>query len=153
MASGRVEFETAVLPLVALPPTGMLALATARLPDAVGLPQVLGVAVVLAGLGVWLWAVVELRLGGSSTAAPTGELVVSGPFRYSRNPMYVGVVVAVVGQGVAFESLLTVAVAGVVWLAFRWIVLTWEEPTVRAHLGEPYETYCERVPRWLPPFG
>lgn len=152
MASAASELETDLLPLLVLPPAGTLSLATAAA-SGFGALQSAGIAVFLAGVGLWLWSVFELRWGGSSSAAPTGVLVDTGPYRYSRNPMYVGVVVAVVGAGVAFESIPGVAIAAVVWLLFRWLVLTWEEPLVRRHLGEPFEEYCRRVPRWVPPFG
>jgi len=151
MPTDRIEFETDVLPVLVLVPVGMLSLATSGA-SGIGLFQIGGVGFLLGGLGVWLWSVFELRRGGSSSAAPTGVLVDTGPYRYSRNPMYVGVVVAVIGIGVAFESLPGVAVAVVVWLLFRWMVLHYEEPLVKRHLGEPFEEYCRRVPRWIPPF-
>lgn len=152
MPANRIEFETDVLPLVVLAPVGMASLATSAA-SGIGRVQFAGTAVFLGGLGVWLWSVIEIRRGGSSSAAPTGVLVDTGPYRYSRNPMYVGVVVAVIGEGIAFESVLGIAVAGVVWLLFRQLVVDYEEPLLRRHLGEPFEAYCQRVPRWIPPFG
>jgi len=152
MPTDRIELETDLLPLVVLVPAGMASLATSAA-SGVGALQVVGIGVFLGGLGVWLWSVLELRRGGSSSAVPTGVLIETGPYRYSRNPMYVGVVVAVVGQGVAFESLLGLAVAPIVWALFRQMVVAYEEPLMRRRLGDPFEEYCQRVPRWLPPFG
>jgi len=152
MSMDRLELETDVLPLFALVPVGMASLATAGA-SGFGPVQVAGLAVFLGGLGVWLWSVLKLRWGGSSSATPTGELIESGPYRYSRNPMYVGVVIAVVGEGIVFESLLGVGAAVIVWALFRQMVLSYEEPLLRSQLGEPFEEYCQRVPRWFPPFG
>lgn len=152
MVRGVSELESDLLPLLVLPPVVLLSLATTGA-SGVGIVQVVGVAVTLAGIGLWLWSRLDLRRGGSSSAAPTGVLVDSGPYRYSRNPMSVGVVTAVVGVGVAVESVLGVAFATVVWLLFRWLVVSWEEPLVRRHLGDAFEAYCRRVPRWIPPFG
>lgn len=151
MPSDRIELETDLLPLAVLVPAGMASLATSAA-SGFGLLQAVGVGVLLGGLGVWLWSVLELRRGGSSSATPTGVLVETGPYRYSRNPMYVGVVAAVVGQGIAFESVLGVATAGVVWVLFRQMVVAYEEPLLRRRLGEQFEAYCQRVPRWIPPF-
>lgn len=147
----RIELETDLLPLLVLVPVAMASLATSGA-SSFGSVQFAGVGLVVGGLGVWLWSVLELRRGGSSSAAPTGVLVDTGPYRYSRNPIYVGIVVAVVGEGVAFESLLGIAAAGIVWVLFRHLVVSYEEPLVRDQLGDPFEEYCQRVPRWIPPF-
>jgi len=152
MSLSRIELETDVLPLAVLAPAGMSSLATSGA-SGIGAVQFAGVGVFVGGLGVWFWSVLELRRGGSSSATPTGALVDTGPYRYSRNPMYVGVVVAVVGQGVAFESLLGLAVAALVWVLFRQMVISYEEPLLRRRLGPPFDEYCRRVPRWIPPFG
>lgn len=149
----HVEFETATLPLLALPPVTLLGVGTAGLPPRVGPLQWLGVTVLLAGVGFWLWAVIRLRRGGSSTAAPTGELVDSGPYAVTRNPMYVGVAVAVAGVAVALPSVAVLLAEVPLLGGFHWLIVSFEEPLVRETVGEPFERYCERVPRWIPPFG
>lgn len=79
---------------------------------------------------------------------PAG-LVSAGLYRYSRNPMYVGVLLAVLGQAVLFASG-TIAVYGaVLWALFHITVVMLEEPHLRATRGTEYEAYCRRVPRWF----
>ncbi|MFB6219380.1 MAG: isoprenylcysteine carboxylmethyltransferase family protein [Halobacteriaceae archaeon] len=141
--------ESAVLPLVPLVPAALVGMVSGGAD--LGPARWAGVALVAAGLGFWLWAVVALLRGGSSpsTTRP-GELVVSGPYRYSRNPMYVGVVVALLGEAVAFESALVAVLAAVALVLFDRLV-RWEEAGLRESLGGAFEAYCEQVPRWLGP--
>jgi len=71
-------------------------------------------------------------------------------YRYVRNPMYVGVVAAILGQGLLFGDRKTLAYGLLVWLAFHLFVLFYEEPTLRRTFGEEYETFCQNVRRWIP---
>ncbi len=78
-----------------------------------------------------------------------GGLVLEGLYRFSRNPMYVGVVLVIFGQAVLFGSP-TVAVYGcAVFILFHIVVVFVEEPHLRATRGRSYELYCQAVPRWL----
>ena len=70
-------------------------------------------------------------------------------YSMSRNPMYVGVVLAVVGQAIVFASRAIAVYGAFLWLLFHLVVVALEEPHLRARYGEPYEAYCRRVPRWL----
>lgn len=77
------------------------------------------------------------------------KLVMSGLYRHSRNPMYLGVLTAIFGQAIALASR-TVAVYGLcVALTFHLVVLIVEEPHLRNKQGPAYEEYCRRVPRWF----
>jgi protein-S-isoprenylcysteine O-methyltransferase Ste14 len=81
---------------------------------------------------------------------PPKNLVVEGPYRVVRNPMYWGVGSVVLGEAAIFHSrslaeLAAAFVAGVIVF-----VLLFEEPALRRKFGEEYEEYCRRVPRWLP---
>jgi protein-S-isoprenylcysteine O-methyltransferase Ste14 len=77
-------------------------------------------------------------------------LVVSGFYRYVRNPMYVAVTALIFGQAVFFASW-GVAVYGVVIAAaFHTFVRFYEEPTLRQTYGEEYAAYCAATPRWVP---
>jgi protein-S-isoprenylcysteine O-methyltransferase Ste14 len=89
-------------------------------------------------------------LGTPAPLAPTERLVVSGLYRYVRNPMYVGVVAAIVGQAFLFGSIVLLEYAALVWLFFFAFVLLYEEPALRRRFGPGYEQYCENVRRWLP---
>lgn len=78
-----------------------------------------------------------------------GALVSSGLYNFSRNPMYVGVLMIVFGQAVLFASLRLVAYGCVLFVFFHLIVVFTEEPHLRATRGHPYDLYCRTVPRWM----
>jgi len=95
-----------------------------------------------------------VRTGGG-TPAPIDRpkaLVARGLYRYTRNPMYVGVVSTLVGEAVLFQSRRLLAYALVVGLLFHAFVLLYEEPTLRQKFGPSYEEYLKAVPRWIPKF-
>lgn len=97
---------------------------------------------------VWRFAVEGL--GTPSPTAPTEQLVVSGAYRYVRNPMYVAVASLIGGQALLSPSLgflLYLALYAVSVTAF---VHFYEEPTLRAAYGESYQRYQQAVPRWVP---
>jgi protein-S-isoprenylcysteine O-methyltransferase Ste14 len=120
-----------------------------------GVTALRGVGVVLITLG--LPCLVEsivrfVRIGRGTLAPvmPTERLVVTGLYRYVRNPMYVGVVSLIVGQALLFGSGATLLYAVAVATGFHLFVVLYEEPTMRRTYGEEYKTYCLQVRRWLP---
>lgn len=76
-------------------------------------------------------------------------LVAAGLYRYSRNPMYVGVLTAIFGQAILFASWPVAAYGCAAFATFHLVVVTLEEPHLRATRGESYKRYCGQVPRWL----
>ena len=88
--------------------------------------------------------------GTPAPVAPTETLVVSGQYRYVRNPMYVAVVGTVVGQALLFGSLPLVWYALALWVLFHAFVLAYEEPTLARTYGASYARYRTAVNRWLP---
>lgn len=64
--------------------------------------------------------------------------------------MYVGVVLAILGQALLFRSFALLQCAALVWLAFFAFVLLYEEPALRRQFGDEYEQYRANVPRWWP---
>ena len=88
--------------------------------------------------------------GTPAPVAPPKRLVISGLYRHTRNPMYVGVVSAVVGQALLLGDVRLLWYAITVWLGFHLFVLVYEEPTLRVTFGDEYERFCANVPRWLP---
>lgn len=112
----------------------------------------LGAVLVALGLTVLIEAIVRfVRAGGTpAPIMPTDRLVVTGLYRYVRNPMYLGAVSMILGQGLLFGgvSILIYGVAAA--LAFYLFVALSEEPTLRKRFGPEYEAYCRAVPRWLP---
>ncbi len=113
-----------------------------------------GVLFALGALGL-LDSFARFALQGVGTPAPvfpTRHLVVTGLYRYVRNPMYVAVTCAILGQGVFFGNLALLEYGGIVWLLFHLFVLVYEEPTLRASFGSEYKSFCAGVPRWIPRF-
>jgi protein-S-isoprenylcysteine O-methyltransferase Ste14 len=81
---------------------------------------------------------------------PTDTLVVSGLYRYVRNPMYLGVLLMIFGQAVFFASR-SVAMYGAIAAAIMHaFVLGYEEPTLQRRYGDEYANFCHHVPRWFP---
>ena len=119
-------------------------------PD-IGVLRFVGVPFVLAGIGLALWAVDSFARSGEtpSPAKTSDSLVSDGAFSYTRNPIYLGTVVAGLGAGVALESVVVVGYAFVLWVVYHVLTVYKEEPALRQKLGEEYEDYCETVPRWL----
>jgi protein-S-isoprenylcysteine O-methyltransferase Ste14 len=112
-----------------------------------------GSALIVAGLPLVTDAFVRFARARGTPApiAETAELVATGPYRYTRNPQYVGVVAMVAGQGLLWNSgrvlVYTAALVG----AFDTWVRVYEEPRLRARFGDDYEHYRRRVPRWIGP--
>lgn len=108
------------------------------------------------GMLVLLDSFVRFAIDGLGTPAPvfpTQSLVVTGWYRYVRNPMYVAVVAVIVGQGLLFGNTRVLVYGVVVWLAFHLFVIAYEEPTLRATFGAEYEAFCRQVSRWIPQKG
>jgi len=82
--------------------------------------------------------------------APTETLVVSGFYRYVRNPMYLGVLTGIAGQVILFRSLPLVGYGVLLALGFHFFITRYEEPTLRKTYGSQYDDFCRRVPRWIP---
>ena len=115
--------------------------------------RVIGGLLILAALSVLLDSFARFALQGLGTPAPifpTRHLVVSGLFRYVRNPMYVAVVSLILGQGLFFGSVRILEYGIAVWVGFHLFVLLYEEPILRKSYGLEYEDFCANVPRWIP---
>jgi protein-S-isoprenylcysteine O-methyltransferase Ste14 len=89
-------------------------------------------------------------LGTPAPVAPPSHLVVSGCYRFVRNPMYVAVLAIIVGQVILFGNPALFAYAALVVAAFHAFVLGYEEPALRKQFGQEYIDYCANVPRWVP---
>jgi protein-S-isoprenylcysteine O-methyltransferase Ste14 len=114
--------------------------------------QVLGVLLIVAGLIPPVNAFVQfVKAGGTPMPmAPTQRLVVTGFNRYVRNPMYVGLLVAILGQALLFGRRALVVYAALVCSAFASFVHWYEEPTLVRVYGSEYEEYRRNVPAWIP---
>jgi protein-S-isoprenylcysteine O-methyltransferase Ste14 len=109
-----------------------------------------GPILVVASLGLFLWAAYTLHRGGASipTNEPTNSLVVRGPFRFSRNPIYLGMVTLLLGVGIWANSLWFIGLAALAVLFLNWGVISPEERYLGRKFGEEYLTYKGRVRRW-----
>ena len=89
-------------------------------------------------------------LGTPAPIAPTKSLVVTGSYRFVRNPMYVAVVSLILGQALWLGSVGTLGWGVAVWLTVHAFVLAYEEPTLSSTYGEQYDRYRANVRRWIP---
>ncbi|HKA86920.1 MAG TPA: isoprenylcysteine carboxylmethyltransferase family protein [Haliangiales bacterium] len=124
-----------------------------RAPPAAGAAQVAGIAIVVAGGALCLWCILAFATIGRGTPAPFDpprRLVVRGPYRFVRNPMYLGAGVALAGAALYYRSPSLLAYVGVFLLALHLLVVLYEEPTLARTFGEEYDAYRARVRRWLP---
>jgi protein-S-isoprenylcysteine O-methyltransferase Ste14 len=119
-----------------------------------GVPaQLAGALLIGAGAAVIANSFVRFATEGIGTPAPFApprQLVVGGPYRYVRNPMYVSIAAAVAGQGLLLgqpKLFVALAIGAVPVVAF---VRLNEEPALTRNFGAAYETYRRNVPRWLP---
>src|SRR5215471_9903916 len=115
--------------------------------------RVVGVLLVAAGLPVLLDSFARFAFQGLGTPAPVAPprtLVVTGLYRRVRNPMYVAIMLCILGQGLFFGSASILVYGLFAWVAFHTFVVLYEEPTLRGKFGGAYEEFCAHVPRWIP---
>ena len=123
---------------------------------AVGIPSALrapGIALAALGAALAAWCIVTFALVGLGTPAPFDAppaFVAKGPYRFVRNPMYIGAFAVLAGAGLVVPSpaILLVAVGFV--LVTHTFVLGYEEPTLAKRFGVTYDAYRKSVGRWLP---
>ena len=122
-------------------------------PASKGLPQVIGMLSVVAGAGLALWCVVTFAADGRGTPAPFDpprRLVISGPYRFVRNPMYSGAGIVLAGAALFYGSLGLLAYLGLLFLSSHLFILFHEEPRLKRTFGQEYDEYCRKVRRWIP---
>ena len=115
--------------------------------------RVIGGLLIALGLPVLLDSFARFAIQGLGTPAPIApprHLVVTGLYRYVRNPMYVAVTSLIFGQGLLLGNVIILVYGLVVWLSFHIFVLAYEEPTLRARFGDDYTAFCAHVRRWWP---
>jgi protein-S-isoprenylcysteine O-methyltransferase Ste14 len=114
--------------------------------------QYLGILLFIPGLIILIDCITRFFVEGRGTLSPidpTKRLVVKGLYKYSRNPMYVGVMMMLIGEAVFFQS-------GSLWIylvlfliIFNLFIVLVEEPRLRRDFGEDYYQYCQKVRRWV----
>jgi protein-S-isoprenylcysteine O-methyltransferase Ste14 len=105
-----------------------------------------GALLVASGGSFALWGF--LTLGVHASQGLGGNLVATGPYRYSRNPQYIGTIPVLLGYAILCNSALTLvaAVLASIWFA---LIPFAEEPWLRDRLGAAYKDYSTKVPRYL----
>jgi protein-S-isoprenylcysteine O-methyltransferase Ste14 len=113
----------------------------------------LGLLGIGAGTGMLAWCILEFARSGRGTLSPADPprtLVVRGPYRFVRNPMYLSVTLIVLGEVLLTMSLGLLAYSVLWFAAVNLFVLGYEEPTLRGQFGLQYERYAAQVGRWIP---
>ncbi len=119
----------------------------------IGLWQVVGMMVTGVGAAIALWCILTFAILGHGTPAPFDpprRLVVRGPYRFVRNPMYLGAALALAGAALCYQSVPLLGYAVLFLLVTHGFVVIYEEPTLRQTFGNDYQVYCGRVGRWRP---
>jgi protein-S-isoprenylcysteine O-methyltransferase Ste14 len=119
----------------------------------VDLTRILGGMLIIAGVPGVVDSFARFALEGLGTPAPiapTQKLVVTGLYRYVRNPIYIAVVAVIFGQALLFGDWRLLWYGALLWLFFHvWVVMI-EEPTLKQTFGTEYESFRTHVPRWIP---
>ena len=121
-----------------------------RLPSPVVWPAL---AVIIAGLGLYAWCVSTFAVVGRGTPGPWDPpraLVMSGPYAWVRNPIYLAALTVVLGEAWLFKSASLVEYAAEMAVVVHLFVVGYEEPVLRRLFGASYVEYKARVHRWLP---
>lgn len=125
-----------------------------RFIDAVPAPAWLGYAgwtIALLGLALSLWGIVTFSLAGTTMFPfqPASALVRSGPYRFTRNPMYLGATLSYVGIAMAINAVWPVILLPIVLFTVYRFVIREEEKYLATHFGDAYLEYKKRVRRWI----
>ena len=110
-----------------------------------------GGAIFAAGLALAIWAIVTIRRAGTEveTTKPTTAIVTGGPFRFTRNPIYTGMLLGLVGLAVGFDSLWILGTLIAFLAVIRFGVIAREEAYLERKFGDAYRGYKARVRRWV----
>lgn len=122
-------------------------------PASPGWEQIVGIIVGTIGAGIALWCVLTFAIVGKGTPAPFDpprRLVIRGPYRFARNPMYIGAGLALAGASLFYKSFPLMAYTGIFFLMTHLFAVLYEEPALRRTFGQEYRKYCAHVRRWWP---
>lgn len=150
----RAQFTRALIAFLVLPGVVAFIVPGAWLwyTGSTGVEQPLGLIILVLGFVGLLWCVKDFYVSGKGTLAPWAppvKLVTVGLYRYSRNPMYVSVLLVLIGWAVSFGSLGLFIYTLFVATAFHIRVVRGEEPWLARTHGNEWDSYVSRVPRWL----
>ena len=146
-ASLFVGFLLVFLPARVLSSSGIVG------PVSIGPAQIAGLIVGALGAVIALWCIATFIVIGRGTPAPFDpprNLVVVGPYRWVRNPMYIGAALALAGAALFYQSWALLGYCVAFLAVMSLFVVFYEEPALRTTFGDAYARYCQRVGRWLP---
>jgi protein-S-isoprenylcysteine O-methyltransferase Ste14 len=118
-----------------------------------GIGHLLGWPAILTGAVMAAWCATDFVRKGKGTPAPFDpprKLVINGLYRWTRNPMYSGALLILIGESLFFESATLFVYTAMFLFAFHLFVVYYEEPTLKRKFGADYEDYYRSVPRWIP---
>jgi protein-S-isoprenylcysteine O-methyltransferase Ste14 len=119
----------------------------------VSMPSIVGGVLLAIGAAIYTWCVWDFATSGRGTPAPIDPpktLIVRGLYRFTRNPMYVGVLTVIAGWVLVFRSFRLAVYAVGVAVCFHLFVVLSEEPKLKRLFGGAYDEYCSAVGRWIP---
>jgi|SRR5579871_1606454 len=111
-----------------------------------------GIVLVVAGLGLSLWAFGLFRSEGTEvnpTSQTNKKLVTRGPYRFTRNPMYLSLVIFSLGVALIVGTLAMFAVPPIVFAIANWVHIPFEEAKMRRQFGTAFDDYTKVIPRWV----
>ncbi len=116
-------------------------------------PQIIGLILGVMGAFMAVWCILSFVTLGKGTPAPFDpprQLVIRGPYRLVRNPMYLAAGMGLTGASVFFGSLQLLAYTGFLAVVTHLLIIWYEEPTLKKSFGQDYNSYCTTTNRWLP---
>ena len=117
-----------------------------------GIYHVLGFIIFLFGFIILFHCILNFAIKGKGTLSPidpTKQLVVSGLYRFTRNPMYVGVMLMLIAECMITQSISLWVYSGIVFIAFNLFITLVEEPRLTRAFGKEYDDYKKNVRRWF----
>lgn len=139
--------------LLVFVPDRVLTRAGITRPPTIGIIQIAGMLVVVAGAALAIASILTFAFVGKGTPAPFDpprRLVIAGPYRWVRNPMYIGAGLVLLGAAMFYGSIGLVLYAIAFWSAAHLFVLFYEEPVLRNKFGADYDAYVATRRRWMP---
>ena len=121
-------------------------------PEVWSASSVVGLILIIVGTAVVLVCITRFATEGKGTLSPldpTKHLVIRGLYRYSRNPMYLGMMLLLTGEALFWWSSSMAVYAVIVFVGFNLFILLHEEPRLRRDFGPEYDSYVSSVRRWL----
>lgn len=119
----------------------------------VGLLEVVSILLALVGAGMVVWVSIVFVTHGRGTPVPIEpprNFVAAGLYRFVRNPMYFGALLALFAEAIFFRSVWILLYGGMLWLALHTFTVFLEEPQLEGRFGDTYREYRQRTPRWIP---